>query len=429
MRWITRNNTIDMAESGRSFLYTYEQDRTCKKANLNQAQVAKEDDSPSKDSKHSATKDKERSTEDSDTSSNRVFGLLDGGSFSNENTTASNFNQSTQAQVPIVHYSHSTGSKQLTAEDNERKPENCDTNSEKGSNLLYVRSSSSECSTASKSPKSQEKSSAMEVSRNVYCSIPKEDKYKCSITCITALEDGELVVYDEVNFKLKVFDSSGYYIGSIENIYNCRDITAVDSKQFAITQEGKELLTIFLMRGIPKNPKGKQISLPGKGYHCKYGRQHYAVTCDVSDDRSRCLIIMDAKERQVFKKIPNISVAQMEIDPNHDVVYVSDTKNKTLTCINFQGDQVWFRKLDWAPYGLCVVADDFLFVSSTDKQTIFKFQFRAELWEECADFKCTRLLCYNAKKRIMYATIQRDETEVVNSVHILKINKKKLIKK
>lgn len=270
------------------------------------------------------------------------------------------------------------------------------------------------------------KSFPMKNSRDVYCKLPGDRNF-CRITCLTALTGGELVIYDAGNFKLKAFDSLGYFIGTRDDIYNCRDITSVNGKKFAITQEDKTVISFYSVKGRSILPKDKNIPLPGNGYHCRYGRHHYVVTCDITDVKFRSLVIIDSDERKMIKELPTIFVSQIAMNPEHDIVYISDNTHKTITCINFKGDTIWIQDLGWIPCGISVVAKRYLLVCNVESKTLFKLEFDGKQWEEMADFKCFGPLCYNAKRSIVYVTIPSNgDKEKRNKVHVLKINENKL---
>jgi hypothetical protein len=272
------------------------------------------------------------------------------------------------------------------------------------------------------------KSFPMRNSRDVYCRLPS-DRVPCRITCLTVLADGDLVVYDGGNFKLKAFDSLSYFIGARNDVYNCRGITSVSGKKIAITQEDKTAISLYSIKGRSIMPKDKEIPLPGNGYHCKYVRKHFAITCDITDAGSRSLIIIDSSKRSIItcKKLPTISVSQLAMNPDNDVVYIADDTHKTITCINFGGDTIWVQDLSWVPCGMSVVINRYLFVCNMNTKTLFKFETETKLWEEMADFKCIGPICYNAKGGVLYVNLPANgDEEGKNKVHVLKIDNKKL---
>lgn len=273
-----------------------------------------------------------------------------------------------------------------------------------------------------------EKHFPMKMSHHVNGSGP-EDRTECQIAAMAVLADGKLVVFDERNRTLKAFSKNGRRVVTFgDEIRNCRDITAVEHKdRFAITEDNKEFIRHFSIKEKLIKEKREIIRLPGRGYHCKYAHHHYCVTCDVSDANFRSLAVINDRGHPRRLKLPDIEVSQIAMHPKSNEVYLSDYKNQTIFCVNFDGQNLSvtpLQKLNFSPFGISVVASSYLFVCNAETKTVLKFKPRGEsresAVEELPDVECSGFISSHPQNSLVYMT------SVTNGITAFKINSEKI---
>ena len=189
------------------------------------------------------------------------------------------------------------------------------------------------------------------------------------ITGMTCLPDDRIVMVDEFNDKLKVFDKN-YTLSMTETLYLCvMDLTHVTDNFIALACEKEIHLYDIQRRGVRKLSKTFKMKQYVLGI--SYYMNRYALACE-----DKVIRILDPQGNETcaikydmaFGK-PMDLIAFLVLDPEENKVYVSDYLQERVICLSFTGRCLWEQKLDSRPSGLLIVRDQLL-VSMSDIDSV-----------------------------------------------------------
>lgn len=184
------------------------------------------------------------------------------------------------------------------------------------------------------------------------------------VTGITCLPDDRIVMIDEFNDKMKVFDKA-YNLIMKETLVACAlDMTYVNENFVALACEKEIHFYDIQRRGIKKLSRVFKMKEYVLGI--SYYMNRYALACEDKVIRildglghETCAIPYDV----AFGRPMDI-VNYIVLNPEENMVYVSDYLQERVICMNFSGRYLWEHKLESRPSGLCVVRDQLLVAMS-----------------------------------------------------------------
>ena len=173
------------------------------------------------------------------------------------------------------------------------------------------------------------------------------DRDDCKIIAVTFLNNGCVVLSDEVNQKLKIFDKNYRFLSSIDGF--CWNLVNLNKFSFVGTCPQEKCLKYFkVYDGVIKEDKMVKLNQPCYGL-CKFGNTQ-AVAC--SESKVTVKIISNEKEIKSF----DLDKGKLDLStPAHlcyrnadgrNLFYVSDSETKCLKCFTEVGDIVWERTLN-----------------------------------------------------------------------------------
>ena len=182
----------------------------------------------------------------------------------------------------------------------------------------------------------------------------------CRITAVTFLSDGCVVISDEGNQKLKLFDKNYRFLSSIDGF--CWNLVNTNNMSFAGTCPQEKCLKHFIVDDAVIK-EGNVVELGQTCYGlCKFGNR-VAAAC--SEDKIKVKILNDQKVLKSFllgKGELNLSKPSNLCYQNANgrkLFYVSDFETSCLKCFTETGDIVWERTLSnmrgFAIYGTSLI--------------------------------------------------------------------------
>lgn len=192
------------------------------------------------------------------------------------------------------------------------------------------------------------------------CSV-QGDTNNSWIWAIDVTKDGDIVMLDYKNSSLKVFDGkfeSKYRLVSSTCVSSsCTGMTVVDDNLIAVTCGNK----ILFYKCLPtRNLKLQQrtFRLSGFCWSISYSTRRYAVVCNpYKPDGSICILNSAGHQLNLIKSvvIKGLKVILSHfftLDPTYDKLYLSDTIDGRVICINFLGVPLWHTDSVSSPLGL-----------------------------------------------------------------------------
>lgn len=183
--------------------------------------------------------------------------------------------------------------------------------------------------------------------------------------------DGRLVIINFGNDQLKVFNENFQETISKKIPEGCRSISVgAGFNDIAITCQRR----VYNYKVNEKTiNESKCFVLNGNGYGISFAKEHYGVTINIGGDgKSVALLNEDGRVVQVVEKIqrPNETHFKafhlyLSLDPNRNVIYLSDVHRDMLLCVSFTEKLYWESKLPGKPRGICVVGNNII-VATTD---------------------------------------------------------------
>ena len=186
------------------------------------------------------------------------------------------------------------------------------------------------------------------------------DANACRVIALTFLNNGCVVLSDEGNQKLKLFDKNYRFFSSIDGF--CWNLVNLNKLSFAGTCPQEKCLKYFTVNGdVIQEGNIVELNHPCYGL-CKFGSK-VAVAC--SGNKVTVKIINNEKEVMSFhlgKGELNLSTPTNLCYHNasgRKLFYVSDTETRCLKCFTETGDIVWERTLNdikgLALYGTSII--------------------------------------------------------------------------
>lgn len=178
------------------------------------------------------------------------------------------------------------------------------------------------------------------------------ERKTCKVSGITCLPNGRVVLVDSQNRKLKVFGSGYEFIMSTGILKGSRGIASISGNEVAIAQWEKVQCYEINESEIVKIPKF--FSIDGSGLAISYERNHYAVSYKHKENKLKYVKIMDKysencshiENGQVFNQPMEIS-GDIQLNPNEDTVFISDSGTPRTICFTYSGEPLWYVKADY----------------------------------------------------------------------------------
>ena len=155
-----------------------------------------------------------------------------------------------------------------------------------------------------------------------------------------------LVVADDSNNKLKLFDMNGIYLSSVDSMHSVRGITSVTGNCFATCGLDRNVI-LWTLRGVITIEDMYDVDHFSHGIH--YNGTYYSVlhNCD------NAITVLDTQGRQV-RQIVRKEVFGKDIEFGEDIHMDRTTHNiyvvcfgnvKAVLCLSLENEALWFKPL------------------------------------------------------------------------------------
>ena len=184
-------------------------------------------------------------------------------------------------------------------------------------------------------------------SRDVQIKIPS-DKQTPIITGCTFMADGQLLVCDHYNNKIKLLNSKFDITDSLGLASWPWDISVIDNVTAVVTLPDRKQLQFIDI--VPSLKAGKQIQLDKRCYGVDVVRDEIYVTCH--DGPGYAEIRVFDKNGTFIRKIPDVNnnlsslttPYYIAVSTTSSKIYVSDCSTNTVRCISVDGSLVFNYK-------------------------------------------------------------------------------------
>lgn len=260
-----------------------------------------------------------------------------------------------------------------------------------------------------------------------FCCAIEKDCTGSWIAGIEFVQDGNIIILDTNNCKLKRFNTLFKFVSEIEVPMDCASMTKISDKEIAVTCLNE--IHFYSIGHFGMSRSSKHFEVKGHAYGISYEDSRYAVTCDVEGDANCAIRILDVFGDEIHEINPKGGVdgdiaigTYCQIDATNRVVAVSDFDNRHVLCYNFNGSLKWRCEIEGGPRGLLKIGKEF-FVSDNYGQEICAISIdsgtkRTVLHEEDGVFNPEFISCNHRDTKL--AITQR----AFDTISVFNLNKK-----
>ena len=195
------------------------------------------------------------------------------------------------------------------------------------------------------------------------------------ITGCALMPNGNIVICDANNIRLKLFDNSWVYQGSLTipglTIFGIYDVSVVDANTVIVTVPHTEKL--HYVQILPQLQLGRTIQLDSRCWGvCVSGDDIY-VTCSTSDRRREIRVLgLDGTEKRRVPVDRNSSPYYITLSPSGEKIFFTDWNTGIVTCMTVDG-RIVYKYGDnnlKCPRGMYCDSEDNLFVCGWGSNTV-----------------------------------------------------------
>ncbi|XP_060586864.1 E3 ubiquitin-protein ligase TRIM56-like [Ruditapes philippinarum] len=210
-----------------------------------------------------------------------------------------------------------------------------------------------------------------------------QDRDNCCITGAEILNDGRILLADQVHRKIKLYDPDYRWVG--ERVLSARpfDITAISSSEIAVTLPREKRFLLMQVRESDITILAA-IQTGAKCWGISYSNYMLAVCCY---DSPPCVKLMsrDGRELKVISK-DNVGhnlfffPEYIVLDRTAGCMYVTDRYKKTVIALTTQGEKLWEIRYDGLklPKGIALHGNR-LFVAGNKSHNILMVNTEGEI--------------------------------------------------
>ncbi|KAH3721524.1 tripartite motif-containing protein 2-like [Dreissena polymorpha] len=163
------------------------------------------------------------------------------------------------------------------------------------------------------------------------------DTELCWFTGIAYLPNGNMVLVDRNNSKLKLIDKTFRLVGEHKMEHQPFGLTFMLTNQIAVTTPRENQVEIYEVGATFKLLDSFRIS--DRGYGISYGGEKFAVICSCASNPSIKVISRNGEEKQDLCPVDNyhpmfLRPWYVKLDPSGTYMYVSDCHRSHVTCIS-----------------------------------------------------------------------------------------------
>ena len=165
-----------------------------------------------------------------------------------------------------------------------------------------------------------------------------DDTYAPYITRCVVMPNGNIVICDRNNDRLKLFDNSWVYQESLTIPYiSC--VSVVDPNTVIVTVAGQKKLQYVQV--LPQLQLGRTIQLDSACYGvCVSGDDIY-VRCKTSNGREIRVLGLDGTLKRRVPTDKNSSPYEITLSPSGEKIFFTDYKTESVSCITVDGRVVY----------------------------------------------------------------------------------------
>ena len=209
-----------------------------------------------------------------------------------------------------------------------------------------------------------------------FCVDDPLDLRPCHVTGMTCLPDGSTVMIDARNKKIKVFTKDFEFAYVQKARGGIRDVEYVGQNEIAVT-EGRHIC-FYRIENRYITKQVKKFTLGGRLGGLSYNGFWYAAYC--ADKSHAHIKILDSDGEETFDIDLSTIISPVKrsresiaLDNSEDSVHVTDTGNRRVCCLDFNGIVLWHTSSDVFGTPICLVALDHVIVCADwSKSKVFK---------------------------------------------------------
>lgn len=247
--------------------------------------------------------------------------------------------------------------------------------------------------------------------------IPR-DKLPTRICGISVLPNGQVVIADSNNRKLKVLTGGNKEPTLISFTDEPRGMTGMFDNQVAVTFPHNRKIKIFDVNIV--NPKDTfDMENHGKPFAISYNNELFAVEIGERDDG--CIIILTLggtvhRKIRTAKKYAYFTghTIRLALDKSNERLFISAMSKKAVTCLDFEGKQIWTQQFT-SPRGISLIqGHGKLFLASKRRNRVYQINAangNGFALASHGDIMSPRYIAYSQAKSKMYIQVIHGDDE------------------
>ena len=238
------------------------------------------------------------------------------------------------------------------------------------------------------------------------------------ISGIACLTDGRVVLVDQEQYTVQMYDSMYRFLYEIKLDSRPFDVVALSDNKIAVSLQTERVLKFFLVMDgalTPVADLGIPCDLVCYGF-CRGGGNYFICCGDeivVLSDQGRLVgrIKLDKTGKELFSRAEYVST-----DRSGSIVYVSDTGCSRVVAVQVDGKKLWEHGFaGFQPAGIKVV-ENYIYISDKGQHKIMLMNTDGHILKQSLIGRIENpcALCLNMSKNLMFVTQMRYDA-IVNS--------------
>jgi len=200
----------------------------------------------------------------------------------------------------------------------------------------------------------------------------KVDVKPCNISRMILTPNGEILVIDNANYKMKLFGNNFMLLHEKAIPPLCTAVTCIDEKTIALTLRGAIRFYSIGKTGISETQK--EIRINGGISDILHSNGTFLVCFQKGSDACICNLQMNGCMDIIRKEKNRLLTLYdfLQYDKDNCLIFQTNFDKGTLTCIGIDGSTMWTSSINGGPAGLAV-GKDCVFVAVYGKDKIQQF--------------------------------------------------------
>ena len=203
-----------------------------------------------------------------------------------------------------------------------------------------------------------------------------DDRETPFITGCTVMANGDAVLCDGYNSKIKLLNSSGVLTGNLKLSFKPWDVSAIDSTSVIVTIPTSKQLQVVLVS--PKLKPGRVVKLDKKCWGVEVVKDDIYVTCHNYPGEGEIRVLgLDGKVKRRLGinqdgSFMFTSPGYITVNQSCEKIFLSDLHTDTVTCISVDGHVIYTYEnvMMIEPEGLLCDSDDNILVCGGNSENV-----------------------------------------------------------